>query len=452
MKPLLTPPGPDAPAAHGTAANGTVVNGSVGVAATGTAISGAANGTAANTTVSGGTVANGIAETESPHARARAPKSVQILRLLLLAATAATAATWLWAWQGVQAYAWPGIDNGLTERGLAYLLILAPAVPVNVIAAIRLARGGRRARLYLAAAATLAAVQTMLLLTPSAMPLAEAMSDGSSNVGIRHLIAIGPLLFTGLWLATTAEARAWLGTADDARTTLVAIPNARNGLAAVLRPRSRLFGFDTGSRTRRLFGLEAAVWCLALAGALAMGTEVRQWAAAATEPLAAAGEYREPGTWAGLEQAVTETTDAIPGFPGFTTRTLDVQSCDYATPAGLPTYRYLLTYELRDSASEPSAADSIAARWTEGEFDLTYDGAALDGTRLITAERAFPTTDGAYPTATGVHAITLAYTEAAVPALHLESPCVERVADTVECILPQGDPATDTITGVVCRD
>lgn len=426
MKPLLTPPGPDAPAAHGTAAN---------------------------TTVSGGTVANGIAETESPHARARAPKSVQILRLLLLAATAATAATWLWAWQGVQAYAWPGIDNGLTERGLAYLLILAPAVPVNVIAAIRLARGGRRARLYLAAAATLAAVQTMLLLTPSAMPLAEAMSDGSSNVGIRHLIAIGPLLFTGLWLATTPEARAWLGTADDARTTLVAIPNARNGLGAIPNTPTRL---DADSRPRRRlfggFGLEAAVWCLALAGALAMGTEVRQWAAAATEPLAAAGEYREPGTWAGLEQAVTETTDAIPGFPGFTARTLDVQPCGYATPAGLPTYRYLLTYELRDSASEPSAADSIAARWTEGEFDLTYDGAALDGTRLITAERAFPTTDGAYPTATGVHAITLAYTEAAVPALHLESPCVERVADTVECILPQGDPATDTITGVVCRD
>jgi hypothetical protein len=388
MKPLLTPPGPDAPTVADSSGAGT-------------------------------------AETAPPHARTRAPMSVQILRLLLLAATATVVATWLWAWQGVQAYAWPGIDNRLTERGLAYLLILAPAVPVNLIAAIRLARGGRRAGRYLAAAAALAAVQTVLLLTPSAMPLADTMSDGSNHVGIRHLVTTGPLVFAGLWLATTTKTRAWLGAA----------------------PRPH----------RRVLGLEAAVWCLALACAFATGTEVRQWAHAATATEAPGGEYREPGTWAGLEQAVTETTDAIPGFTGFTTRTLDVQPCDYYTPAGLPTYRYLLTYELRDrasttSATEPGAAASIAARWSEGEFTLTYDGATLDDTRLVTAERAFPADGDAYPTATGVHAIKLAYTEAAAPALHLESPCVERAAEPTECILPQGDPLNDTINGITCRD
>ncbi|MDN3242992.1 hypothetical protein [Glycomyces tritici] len=390
MKPLLTPPGPDAP------------------------------------TVASATVAGGAAETAVPHARTRAPLSVQILRLLLIAATASVIATWLWAWQGVQAYAWPGVDNDITERGLAYLLILAPAVPVNLIAAIRLARGGRRAARYLAAAAALAAVQTVLLLTPSAMPLADTMSDGSNDVGIRHLLTTGPLVFAGLWLATTTRARTWLGAAP---------------------------------RTRRLPGLEAIVWCLALACIVAMGTEVRQWTHTASATGAPAGEYAEPGTWAGLEQAVTETTDAIPGFTGFTTRTLEVQSCEYHTPAGLPTYRYLLTYELRDSATEPgapepSAAAPIAARWSEGEFTLTYDGATIDGTRLITAERTFPTEEGrgTYPTATGVHAITLAYTEAPAPTLHLESPCVERATESTECILPQGDPDTDTVNGITCRE
>lgn len=350
-------------------------------------------------------------------AAARTPAGVQILRLLLLAATASVIATWLWAWHGVQAYAWPGVDNDLTERGLAYLLILAPAVPVNLIAAIRLARGG--ARHYLAAAAALAVVQILLLFTPSAMPLADTMSDGATSVGIRHLYTVGPLLFTGLWIATTTKTRAWLGTAP---------------------------------RPRRAFGLEAAVWCLALAAALYTGTEVRDWTHTAAAPAAPAGEYAETGTWAALEQAVTETTDAIPDFLGFTTRTLDVASCDYLTPAGLPTYRYLLTYELREPAATP-----ISLRWTEGDFHLTYDGATLEGTLRITAERAFPTSDpdddrATYPTATGLHALTLEYTEAPTPTLNLQSPCVERTTTPTECILPQGDPTTDTINGITCRD
>ncbi|MFG3341964.1 hypothetical protein [Glycomyces sp. NPDC048151] len=369
MKPLLTPPGL-APVPHGTA--------------------------------------------ETAPGRTQAPIAIQAVRVLLLAATASVIATWLFAWQGVQAYAWPGIDNGLTERGLAYLLILAPAVPVNLVAAIRLARGGRRAGRYLAAAATLAVVQTVLLLTPDAMPMAEAMSDGSNLVGMRHLVTIGPLLFVGTLLAATDRARAWLGAPP---------------------------------RPRRVLGLETAVWCLALASALAMGTEVRQWTNAAAEPLAPAGEYREPGTWAGLEQAVTETTDAIPGFTGFTTRHLEVRPCDYLTPAGLPTYRYLLTYELREPADT-----AIAARWAEPEFTLTYDGATLDGTRTITAERAFPAADDTYPTATGPRAITLSYTETATPLLHLESPCVERAAEPTECIVPRGELIRDTIDGITCRD
>jgi hypothetical protein len=366
----------------------------------------------------------GLEPVPTPHgttetAVTRTPAGVQVLRLLLLAATASVIATWLWAWHGVQAYAWPGVDNDLTERGLAYLLILAPAVPVNLIAAIRLARGGSRARLYLAAAGALAVVQTLLLLTPSAMPLADTMSDGSTSVGIRHLFTVGPLLFAGLWIATTPKTRAWLGAAP---------------------------------RPRRAFGLEAAVWCLALAAAAFAGTEVRDWTHTAAAPAAPAGEYTEAGTWAALEQAVTETTDAIPDFPGFTTRTIEAASCDYLTPGGLPTYRYLLTYELRAPAAAP-----IATRWTQDEFHLTYDGTALDGTRRITAERAFPTTApdddrAAYPTATGLHALTLTYTEAPTPTLHLESPCVERTTEPTACILPQGDPATDTITGITCRD
>ena len=234
MKPLLTPPGPELVTAPG-----------------------ATVGTAAR--------------------RTRAPIGVQAVRVLLIAATASVIATWLWAWDGVQAYAWPGVDNDLTERALAYLLILAPAVPVNLIAAIRPARS------YLAAAAALAAVQVLLLFTPSAMPLGDTMSDGATSVGIRHLYTVGPLLFAGVWIATTAKTRAWLTTAP---------------------------------RPRRAFGLEAAVWSLALAAAFYTGTEVRDWTRTAAAPAAPAGEYAEPGTWAALEQAVTETTDAIPDFPG----------------------------------------------------------------------------------------------------------------------------------------
>ncbi|MFC3491791.1 hypothetical protein [Glycomyces rhizosphaerae] len=352
------------------------------------------------------------AETAVPFTPARPPASVQVLRFLLLAATAFTILTWAWAWQGVQAYAWPGVDNGLAERGLAYLLILAPAVPVNLVAAIGLTRGARH---YLAAAAALAAVQVVLLLTPSAMPLTDAMSDGTNAVGIRHLVTVGPLLLAGIWIATATKAREWLGTTP--------------------KPRSRFLI------------VEAAVWCLALALAFNTGAEVRQWTQTAAEPAAPDGEYDEAGTWASLELAVTETTDAIPSFPGFTTRTLDVAPCDYYTPAGLPTYRYLLTYELREPADAP-----IAARWAKDDFHLTYDGETLEGTRRITAERTFPFDDGrgTYPTENGVHAITLAYTEAGTPTLHLESPCVERSTEPTECILPQGDPTTDTITGITC--
>lgn len=361
------------------------------------------------------TVASGMAETATPRTPARPPKSVRALRLVLLAATAAVILTWTWAWQGVQAYAWPGVDNGLTERGLAYLLIFAPAIPVNLLAAVHLTRGGRRAQRYLAASGALAVAQVVLLLTPSAMPLAQAMSDGSNAVGIRYLVTIGPLLFAGIWIATAPKTREWLGTTTKPR--------------------------------RRLLILEAAVWCLALALALSTGSEVRQWAHTASETGFSHGEYTEAGTWASLELAVTETTDAIPSFPGFTTRTLDVVSCDYYTPAGLPTYRYLLTYELREPADAP-----IAARWSEDDFRLTYDGATLEDTRRITAERAFPFEENrsTYPTENGAHAISLAYTEAGTPTLHLESPCVERNTEPTECILPQGAPTTDTITGITC--
>ncbi len=345
-------------------------------------------------------------EAANPRTPARPPSSVQALQVVLLAATAAVVAIWLWTWNGVQAYAWPGVDNGLAARGLAYLLILAPAVPVNLLAAIWLARGGRRARLYLAAAGALVLVQTMLLLTPTAMPLSDAMSDGASAVGIRFLIVMGPFLFLGAWIATSTRARTWIGAGP--------------------------------ARPRRLLGAEAAVWCLALALAFGMGTEVRQWAETAAETEAPSGEYTEEGTWERLELAVAETTEAIPDFQGFTTRTLDVTPCGYNTPAGLPTYRYDLTYELREAAGE-----AIASRWAADDFALTYDGETLENTRLITAERSYATEGDTS------HAITLDYTEDPAAALHLQSPCAERTG-TPECLEPQGDPIKDIIIGIAC--
>jgi hypothetical protein len=337
---------------------------------------------------------------------ARPPLSVQTLQVLLLAAAAAVVAIWLWTWNGVQAYAWPGVDNGLTARGLAYLLILAPAVPVNLLAAIWLARGGRRAQLYLAAAGALVIVQTMLLLTPTAMPLSDAMSDGAATVGIRFLIVMGPFLFAGAWIASATPARTWLGVGP--------------------------------ARAGRLLGAEAAVWCLALALAIGMGTEVHEWAETAAEPEAPRGEYTEAGTWERLELLVTETTDAIPNFQGFTARTLDVVPCGYTTPAGLSTYRYDLTYELREAADEP-----IASRWAADDFSLTYDGETLEGNRLITAERTYAA-EGDTP-----HTITLDYTEDPAATLHLQSPCAERTG-TPECLESQGNPIKDTIIGITC--
>jgi hypothetical protein len=343
---------------------------------------------------------------EAAPARASAPTSAQALQALLLAGAAAVVWIWLWTWQGVQAYAWPGTDTGLAERGLSYLLILAPAVPVNLLAAIWLGRGGRRAQLYLAAAGALALVQAILLLTPAAMPADNAMSDGQAAVGMRFLITIGPLLFMGAWIAAAPLARAWLGAAPK--------PG------------------------RRLVGVETAVWCLALALAVGTGTEVRQWSSAAAEPGAAAGVFTEEGTWARLEQAVTETTDAIPAFAGFSTRTLDVVACGYHTQQGVATYRYVLTYELREPAE-----DAIAARWAEGDYTLTYDGATLEGTRRVTAERVHALDDT-------THTVTLGYTGGEQPALHLESPCVERAGDTPECLPAQGDPTSDTVNGITC--
>ncbi|MCD0445493.1 hypothetical protein LO763_17920 [Glycomyces sp. A-F 0318] len=348
------------------------------------------------------------APTEAAPARARPrpPLGVQALRGLLLAEAAAVVWIWLWTWRGVQAYAWPGVDNGLDERGLSYLLILAPAIPVNLLAAVRLGRGGRRAQLYLAAAGGLAAVQLVLLLTPSAMPVREAMSDGAAAVGTRFLFTVVPIAFAGALLAATARARAWLGAGPD-----------RTG--------------------RRLAGLEAAVWCLALALAAGTGTEVHRWAEAASQPGAAVGDHTEDGTWARLEGAVADTTEAIPAFSGFAARTVEVVDCGYRTPEGLMTYRYRLTYELR-TADFATYEAAVAARWAEGDYVLTYDGATLEGTRRITAERA--------------DELTLQYTGGDGAAFRLESACVERVDPTPACLPPQGDPTTDKIEGITCPE
>ncbi|WP_112133651.1 hypothetical protein [Glycomyces dulcitolivorans] len=334
------------------------------------------------------------------------PPGVLALQALLLAEAIAVVAVWLWSWRGVQAYAWPGVDNGLAERGIAYLLVLAPSVPVNVLAAIWLGRGGRRARLYLAAAASLALVQVVILLTPAAMPVREAMTDGAANVGLRLLTATAPILFIGAVLAVTAKARGWLGAEPD-------------------RPRSRIAGVET------------AVWSLALLLAVAAGTEVRQWSLAAAEPGEPRGEYTEAGTWQRLEDAAADTTGALPAFSGFAARTVEVAECGYRTPAGLATYRYTLTYELR-AADFPAYEAAVQTRWAEGDYELTYDGATLEGVRRITAERS--------------DEIALAYTGGDAPALTLASGCVERVDGEPACVAPQGGPTTDTVLGIACRD
>ncbi|SDL40363.1 hypothetical protein SAMN05216298_3836 [Glycomyces sambucus] len=334
------------------------------------------------------------------------PLGVLALQALLLAEAAAVVAVWLWSWRGVQAYAWPGVDNGLAERGISYLLVLAPSVPVNVLAAIWLGRGGRRARLYLAAAGSLALVQVVVLLTPAAMPVREAMTDGAANVGILLLTATAPILFAGAVLAVTARARAWLG-------------------AEPARPRSRIAGVET------------AVWSLALLLAVAAGTEVRQWALAAAEPGEPRGEYTETGTWQRLEDAVGETTGALPAFSGFAARTVDVAACGYRTPAGLATYRYTVTYELR-TADFPSYEEAIGARWDEGDYALTYDGATFEGVRRITAERA--------------DEIALGYTGGEAPFLTVASGCVERTDAEPACVPAQGEPTTDRVLGIACRD
>ncbi|SDE42447.1 hypothetical protein [Glycomyces harbinensis] len=339
-------------------------------------------------------------------ARSWPPAGVRALQLLLLAEAAAVVWIWQWTWHGVQAYAWPGVDNALGERGLSYLLILAPAIPVNLLAAIWLDRGGRRAQLYLAASGGLAAVQLVLLLTPAAMPMREAMSDGAATVGMRFLFTVVPIVFAAALLAAGTATRTWLGGGPD-----------RAG--------------------RRLAGVEAAVWCLALALAIGTGTDVHRWAEAASLPEEPRGEHTEDGTWARLESAVADTVAAIPAFSGFAARHVDVVDCDYRTPAGLATYRYRLTYELR-AADFAAYEAAVAARWAEGDYELTYDGATLEGTRRITAER--------------VDELALQYTGGEDAALHLESACVERVDQTPACLPPQGEPTTDRVEGITCPE
>jgi hypothetical protein len=245
-----------------------------------------------------------------------------------------------------------------------------------------------------------------MLLTPSALPGAEALSDGASQVGIRFFVTMAPFVFLGAWIATKPRARAWLD-ADPAPT-------------------------------RPLAGVDTVVWCLALALAVGTATEVNQWASAAAAPAAPEGAFTEDGTWERLEQAVTETAAAIPGFTGFSARTLDVVACGYHTRAGLPTYRYLLTYELH-----APAGDAVAARWSEDDYTLTYNGDTIDGIRHITAERVYAREEA-------THTVTLAYSEAGQPALQLQSPCVERTGTPTECPAPQGDVTTDDIRGITC--
>ncbi|GAB3236663.1 hypothetical protein GCM10027447_35140 [Glycomyces halotolerans] len=333
------------------------------------------------------------------------PMRVQALRLLLLAQTAIVVWLWTWAWRAVQAHAWVGggVETDLLERGLSYLMVLAPAVPVNLLAAWWLGAGGRRARLYLAAAGALTAVQQILLLIP--------VDPGRSMAaGAVFALTVGPVAFAGLAIAVTGEAKAWLGGERE-------------------------------PRRGRVIGLETAVWTMAAILAVGVAADVHRWVGAASQTGPPVGEFDESDLWPRMEEAVTNAAVSQAEFPGFESRLVEVTACGYRTESGLRTYRYRITYEMAPfptGASEQAYTTAVRDRWSSDDYEILYEGVTYEGDPTITAHRQDDLT------------LLLALRER--PILEIQSGCLERVAEAVPCIDPQGDvPASrDRIEGLPC--
>lgn len=335
----------------------------------------------------------------------RPPWRVQALRLTLLAQTALTAWLWLFVWRGLQSFAWigGGVETDLLERSLSYLLVLAPTVPVNLLAVLWLARGGHRARLYLVGAGVLVAVQQILLLTP-------IDPGGSIAAGAIFALTVGPVAFTALALALTRAAKDWLRE-------------------------------DRPQAARRVIGVESLVWGLTAVLALGIASSVDRWVAASAETGPPTGEYDESDVWERMEQAVAAAD--LDAFPGLRGRTVQVDPCGYRTEAGLRTYRYLIVYELEpfiDTADEAAYAAAVREAWSTGDHRLVHDGTTLEGDPVIIAERH--------------DELTLHLTLGADAAIEVRSACLERVDDRPRCLAPQGGLTSghDTIEGIICPE
>lgn len=328
------------------------------------------------------------------------PWQVQALRLTLLTQTALTAGLGLLVWRSLQSFAWPegGVETDLFERGMSYLLLFAPTLPVNLLAVVWLARGGHRARLYLAGAGVLVAVQQILLLAP-------LDPGGSTQAGTAFALTAGPLAFAGIALTATGRAKDWL----------------RDGPAP---------------SARRVLRLEGLAWALTAVLALGAAASVDRWVAAATETGPPIGEYDESDVWARMEAAVTNTAAGVETFPGFTSRTVEVAYCGYRTDAGLQTYRYRIAYELAPFAEpggEAAYAAAVRTAWSTDDYRLLHEGDAS-----LTAARE--------------DELTLRLTLGDRAAIELWSGCLERVDALPQCLEPQGGvmPENDTIEGILC--
>ncbi|WP_026924868.1 hypothetical protein [Glycomyces arizonensis] len=330
---------------------------------------------------------------------------MQTLRLVLLAQTALTAYLWVWVWRGLQSFAWMngGVETDLLDRSLSYLIVLVPSIPVNLLAVVWLARGGHRARLYLACAGVLVAVQQILLLTP-------LDPGGSIAAGLEFFVAVGPPAFAGLALAMTPRAKRWLR--ED-------------------RPRT----------ARRVASVEGLAWGLAAVLAVGVAASMDRWVTASTETGPPVGEYDESDVWARMEAAVTATLTSADTFPGFDARTVQVTSCGYRTDAGLSTFRYRIAYELAAFAGptgEAAYAAAVRSAWSTDGYRLVYDGTTAGGAASISAERQDELR------------LHLVLGESAE--LEVDSGCLERVDPRVHCLAPQGGvaPENDTVVGLAC--
>lgn len=337
--------------------------------------------------------------------RPRPPWQVQTLRLALLTQTVFTAALWLCVWRGLQSFTWVGggVETDVLERSLSYLLVLAPAIPVNLLAVGWLGRGGHRARLYLACAGVLVAVQQILLLTP-------VDPGGSLAAGAIFALLVGPVAFAGFALAMTGRAKDWLR--ED-------------------RPRS----------TRRVIGVEGLAWGLTAALAIGVFVSVDRWVAASVETGPPIGEYDETDVWTRMETAVTTTAMSSEDFPGFDARTVQVTACGYRTDAGLRTYRYLLVYELapfEDPTGEASYAETVRDAWSADDYQILDDGTTAEGGTSIRADRQ--------------DELTLHLLLGEDAALEVRSGCLERVDPDPRCLAPQGGVTNenDTVEGILC--